>query len=181
MRIISGKYKSRTLITPSAEKKTRPTTDSARETIFNILGNRINFNKKICMDLFCGTGSLGIECLSRGAGKCYFIDFNISIIKQNIEKFNITGVSVIKKADALRFIKKFIPETDYNDFYVIFADPPYNYNAYEILIESAAKINCIFILEHSVQFIPDKKTDFFLLNRKSGITEFSIFDFRIKN
>lgn len=180
MRIIAGKYKSRTLATPSAVKKTRPTTDSARETIFNILGNRINFNNKICMDLFCGTGSLGIECLSRGAGKCYFVDFDISTIKQNIEKLDITGISVIKKADALRFIKKFIPEADYIDFYVIFADPPYNYISYEILLESAAKINCIFILEHSIQFIPDKKNDFFLLNRKTGITEFSLFDFRNK-
>ena len=178
MRIISGKYKRRTLVTPTAEKKTRPTTDSARETIFNILENRINFNNKICIDLFCGTGSLGIECLSRGAGKCYFVDLNISTIKQNAEKFNISGISVIKKTDALRFIKKFNTEEDYNDFYVIFADPPYNYISYEILLESAAKINCIFILEHSVQFIPDKKTDFFLLNRKTGITEFSIFDFR---
>ncbi|MBN1634281.1 MAG: RsmD family RNA methyltransferase [Ignavibacteria bacterium] len=181
MRIISGKYKSRTLITPSHREKTRPTTDSARETIFNILENRIDFNGKICIDLFCGTGGFGIEFLSRGGGKCYFVDLNITLIKQNIEKFNIADISVIKKADARRFIRKFAPEGDYADCYIIFADPPYNYNAYNNLLESAAKINCIFILEHSCQFIPDKKNNCFILNRKTGITEFSIFDFRIKN
>lgn len=181
MRIISGKYKSLTLITPSEDKKTRPTTDRARETVFSILENRISFEKKICLDLFCGTGSFGIECISREAGKCYFVDTDISLILRNNLKFNITRESVIKKTDALRFLKKFIPEPDYKDFYVIFADPPYFYNYYDNLIEYAAKINCIFIIEHSEQFIPDKKSNSFLLNRQAGKTEFSIFDFRIKN
>jgi 16S rRNA (guanine(966)-N(2))-methyltransferase RsmD len=178
MRIIAGKYKGRTLKPPPRSRKARPTTDSARETIFNIVESRFNTAGKIAVDLFCGTGGLGIECLSRGAAKCYFVDIDISLIKENVSALKIENISVIKKSDSLRFIKKFTPEEDYNDYYVIFADPPYTYSQYTELTEAAGKINCIFILEHSFQFIPDKSNNFLLLTRKSGITEFSIFDFR---
>jgi len=178
MRIIAGKYKGRTLKPPPRNKKTRPTTDSARETLFNILENRFNSEGKIAIDLFCGTGGLGIECLSRGAVKCYFVDIDISLIKENVSVLKIEDVSFIKKSDSLRFLKKFTAEENYNDYYIIFADPPYIYRQYIELKEEAGKINCIFILEHSVQFIPDKNDNHLLLTRKSGITEFSIFDFR---
>lgn len=181
MRVIAGKYKGRILKTPSLHKKIRPTTDSARETIFNILENKIRFHGKISVDLFCGTGSLGIECLSRGAIKCYFVDTDISLIMENISGLKIQDVSIIKKNDSVRFLKKFIPGNDYVNYFIIFADPPYIYKSYNELIEAAANINCIFILEHSVQFIPDIYKENFLLTRKSGVTEFSIFDFRKNN
>lgn len=178
MRIIAGKYKGRTLKTPPRHKKIRPTTDSSRETVFNILENRFSIKDKIAMDLFCGTGGLGIECLSRGAARCYFIDIDISLIKENTSLLKIQESSVIKKIDSLRFLKKFSPEENYKEYYLIFADPPYIYTQYTELTEAAAKINCIFILEHSVEFIPVADNKFLLLTRKSGITEFSIFDFR---
>ncbi len=178
MRIIAGKYKGRTLKPTLRHKKTRPTTDSARETVFNILENRFRLEGKIAVDLFCGTGGLGIECLSRGASKCYFVDIDISLIKENILSLKIQDNSVIKKSESLRFLKKLTQEDNYENYYLIFADPPYIYKQYTELTEAAAKINCIFILEHTDQFIPDKSNKFLLLTRKSGITEFSIFDFR---
>ena len=97
--------------------KIRPTTDKVRAALFSILGNKV-IDANI-LDLFAGTGSLGLEALSRGASKCTFVDLNIKTIIENtafVEKNKI----VIKKADTFRILKK--SEEAYD---LIFADPPY--------------------------------------------------------
>ena len=89
MRIISGIFKSRLIKSGKNIKNLRPTTDRSRESLFNILTNHIELNSKTCLDLFCGTGSFGLECISRGAGKVYFVDKRIDIVKKNVDVLKV--------------------------------------------------------------------------------------------
>ena len=81
MRIISGNYKG-TKLSSFDEKNIRPTSDRAKETLFNILNNLMDFEGMKCLDLFCGSGALGLEMISRGAESCVFVDKNIDAVKK---------------------------------------------------------------------------------------------------
>ncbi|MFA5405170.1 MAG: RsmD family RNA methyltransferase, partial [Ignavibacteria bacterium] len=126
MRIISGIYKGRTLKSPSVKNDIRPTTDRARETLFNILSNRIDFENKICLDLFCGTGSFGLEFISRGGSKCTFVDSDTKVIKDNVLLLDINERTSIIRNDAI----KYLLSCKENKFDIVFADPPYRYKDY---------------------------------------------------
>lgn len=121
MRIISGKYKGQLLNNFSADH-IRPTTDRVKETLFNILQNELPGAK--VLDLFAGTGNLGLEALSRGAEEVVFVESHpksLDIIRKNIEKLKITEKYTIVNKDVLRFLET-APNTTYD---VIFADPPF--------------------------------------------------------
>ena len=112
MRIISGKLKGNILNIPK-NKKTRPLKDSARENIFNLLthSNKVTFQfeKSKILDLYSGTGSFGLECLSRGAKNVYFIEKDkdaIKILEKNIEKLNIKNKVKIFSDDVFNLINK---------------------------------------------------------------------------
>ncbi len=179
MRIISGKYKGRNLKSPGNSLKVRPTTDRGKETLFNVLFNHINIEDIVVADLFCGTGGIGIEFLSRGAGFCYFVDSDISTVKKNIELLSLNEKHKLLKTDVLKFLincAEFFNETGLPD--VIFADPPYSYKNYEKLIDAVNKLNVFFILEHSgtlPETVWDTKK---ILHKKTGIVEFTFFDFK---
>lgn len=149
MRIITGIYKGRKIKSPKGLNKIRPTTDFTRETVFNILSNIIKFSDFQCIDLFCGTGSYGLECLSRGVNFCYFIDINTKLVSDNISLLKLDQVSTVKKSDAIRFMNNFV---DKKNKYIIFADPPYHYKNYGKLINHISAFNCIFLLEHDTNF-----------------------------
>ena len=131
MRIIAGKYRSRRLKTPGFLKEgrspqtVRPTSDRLRETLFNILGPSIT--DSLFVDLYAGTGAIGIEAISRGARDVFFIDrdpASISLVRQNLESLEISaGVEVIT-AEAERGLDKLAARHLIADF--IFLDPPYN-------------------------------------------------------
>ncbi len=175
MRIISGAYKSRILISPSSDK-VRPTSDRAKETLFNILNNRIDFEDITCMDLFCGTGNLGLECISRGASMCYFADENTDLVRENIKLLKAEDKSKIYKSNVLNFLKSFNErKTD-----LIFCDPPYEYNRYTELIGNiiSLQLKTLLILEHSVNFIADKDFEkYVILRKKIGTVNFTFFEF----
>jgi len=132
LRIISGTARGRKLLTPpQKDNSIRPTADRAREALFNILGPRVD-NSQV-LDLFAGTGALGLEALSRGAKRVILVDkghLAISIIEKNVSLFPVEdqrNKKVIVIKDNLQrptFLKKlpvdFIPQFD-----IIFADPPY--------------------------------------------------------
>jgi len=123
MRIIAGEYKSRK-IEPPAGVNIRPTSDRVKEALFNILGPRV-IGKRV-LDLFSGSGNLGIEALSRGAKSCVFVDNNqqcIRTIKSNLTSLGIEGNENVVLKDALKFIKD--PGGDEGVFDIIFVDPPY--------------------------------------------------------
>ena len=131
MRVIAGKYRSRLLYEISNEY-TRPTKDKNREMVFNVLGQY--FDGGVALDLFAGTGALGIEAISRGIDKCYFVDNNNlahNVIKENLKSLKI-DLSTLYKMDYRSFLSSY----SHLKFDLVFLDPPYNLNVcYEILNE----------------------------------------------
>lgn len=126
MRVISGILKGR-IIKGYDIDGTRPTMDRVKESIFSTIQNYID--ESVCLDLFAGSGNLGIECISNGANKCYFVDNNkiaINTIKENINSFKIESKSIVIKDDynnALNYFK-----TNGIKFDLVFLDPPYRFN-----------------------------------------------------
>lgn len=121
MRIISGKYKGHQLHQFSADH-IRPTTDRVKETLFNILQN--DLAEARVLDLFSGTGNLGLESISRGASEVCFVESHpksIEIIRKNIEKLKIAEGYKIINRDVIKFIQN-PPDTAFD---IIFADPPF--------------------------------------------------------
>ena len=123
MRVISGELKGR-VIKGFTLEGTRPTMDRVKESIFSSI--QLKVPNSICLDLFAGSGSLGIEAISNGSSKCYFVDSNkeaIKVLNQNINNFNINSKSVIIKSDYLEALKNF--KNKNIKFDIIFLDPPY--------------------------------------------------------
>ncbi len=133
MRIISGVYGGLQLAS-KLPPNIRPTTDLSRESLFNVLSNLLDFNSLSVLDLFAGTGALGIEAISRGASFVNFVDKSfqsISIIKMNLEKINIElNKYKINKQDVAKFLKN-----EQQNYDLIFADPPYDVNFFEEIIQ----------------------------------------------
>jgi len=128
MRIIGGKYKGKKLIQP-LDKTTRPLKDLVKESIFNIIqhSNKINIqieNSKV-LDLYAGSGSFGIECMSRDAKLVYFFEKHLNAIKilnQNINSLKKNSNFKLFEKDCLDFIAS---ESFTNNFNIIFLDPPF--------------------------------------------------------
>ena len=121
MRIIGGQFSKR-LIHPPKNLPVRPTTDLAKESLFNILRNKTDFQGKIALDLFSGTGSIAYEFASRGCEKVLAVDQNFQctqFIKNTAAEFGMQNLAAIR-SEAFRFIKS----TPFK-FDLIFADPPY--------------------------------------------------------
>jgi len=118
MRIISGQAGSRKIIVP--KEVARPSTDRLREALFSILGQRIEGAR--VLDLFAGSGALGMECLSRGARSCDFVDDNrgaTRVIEKNLTTLGLEGGRVVE-SDVFRFLRGRNGPYD-----LVFADPPY--------------------------------------------------------
>lgn len=121
MRVISGKYKGKILQGFNIEG-TRPTMDRVKESVFGSIQSYLK--DSICLDLFAGSGSLGIEALSNGASKCYFVDCNKEILKILENNLNNVEHSYIIKGKYDIALEKLKNEK----FDIIFLDPPYKYN-----------------------------------------------------
>ena len=122
MRIISGLYKSRKINAPK-NLPVRPTTDMAKESLFNILNNLYYFDEVSVLDLFAGTGNISYEFASRGAEQIICIDQNIGCIKfinETAEKFEMPIETI--KSDVFKFLEKASVQST-----IVFADPPYNF------------------------------------------------------
>lgn len=176
MRIISGKYKARRIQVP-ANIKARPTTDFAKEGLFNLLNNRIDFEEIEMLDLFAGTGGIGLEFISRGCKNVTSVDLNATqttFIYKNCTELGIKNL-IVHKADAFRFVSNTLQKFDF-----IFADPPYDLkNLTEIpdavFERKLLKEEGLFVLEHSA------KNDFsthpnFVEHRHYGNVNFSFFE-----
>lgn len=127
MRVIAGQYRSRPLRT-LAGMKTRPTSDRLRETLFNVLtaGDPQRLKGSVWIDLFAGTGAVGIEALSRGAGHVTFVDSSnaaTKVIRENLKALGIASGFEILESDVMRAVRH-LPATGRKaDF--VFVDPPY--------------------------------------------------------
>lgn len=154
MRIISGTLKGRLINVPQS-KDIRPTTDRVRETLFNLLNNRIDFEGIEVLDFYSGSGSLGLECISRGAKQVTFIERNFQIYKnllENIKSLKVETQCKVVKSEAVDYSKR-EPEKQYD---LIIADPPFFkddiYKVVEnILSNKYLKDEARMIIERSIQ------------------------------
>lgn len=125
MRIVAGKFRGRALLSP-ADLSIRPTADRVRESMFNILASRLgpNLDGKRVLDLFAGTGALGLEALSRGAAHVVFVDTGAEargLIRDHIEAFGVGGVTKLLRRDATALG----PAGTMGPMQLVFLDPPY--------------------------------------------------------
>lgn len=121
MRIISGTARGRRLKTPPSQA-IRPTTDRVREALFSILGS---IEGAVVVDAFAGSGALGLEALSRGAGRCYFFDTSrqaVEVIQENVERVGVEDRSVVRECSLVTGIETVVEDTP--DLW--FFDPPYD-------------------------------------------------------
>lgn len=175
MRIITGIYKGRRFDIPHTFKA-RPTTDFAKENIFNVLNSYIDFEGATALDLFAGTGSISLELLSRGCQQVVSIEKDRdhhAFIRQCVQKLGADN-SLVIRGDVFRYIKSCSQQFDF-----IFADPPYQLTELaqipDLIFEKGLlKEEGIFVLEHGAQ------NDFsnhphFVEHRKYGSVNFSIF------
>lgn len=137
MRIVGGKFRGRSLATPK-DQSIRPTSDRARESLFNILEHRFgeDLADAAVLDLFAGTGALGLEALSRGARTCLFVEQAAdarALIRQNIEALGLTGATRIFRRDA----SKLGSAGTRGPYSLVFLDPPYGRGLGEQALASA--------------------------------------------
>lgn len=175
MRVISGIYKHRRFDVPRTFKA-RPTTDFAKESLFNVLSNRIDLEGATALDLFAGTGSISIELLSRGCDRVASIEKDpdhYAFIKKVMETVK-TDKSLVVKGDVFKYLERCVEQFDF-----IFADPPYQLPELAeipslVLDRGILKPEGIFVLEHG------SKNDFkdnprFMFMREYGSVHFSFF------
>lgn len=176
MRIISGKNRGR-IIKPPKKLTARPTTDFAREGLFNILENNFHFEEVVVLDLFAGTGSIGLEFGSRGCKSVQMVDNNrlhVKFIQKLIEELNYPYAEVFLE-DAFVFIRNSI-----HKYHVIFADPPYSMAGSEeipdlIFEYGLLKVDGWLVFEHSAKLNFSDHFHFFK-HRKYGSVNFSFFN-----
>ena len=177
MRIISGKHKGRRLIAP-AKLPVRPTTDVAKEALFNILNNHYRISEINVLDLFSGTGNIAYEFASRGADNVTAVDANydcVKFIKKTAEELELSIITI--KSDVFKYLEKALIKAD-----IVFADPPYDLEKRdfskiaELVFQNLImKEEGMLIIEHS------KHTDLsdlehFRESRKYGSSVFSFFE-----
>src|SRR4051812_33717092 len=158
MRVIAGKFRSRKLNAPPGTD-TRPTSDRLRETLFNVVGPRVA--DSVWLDLYAGTGAVGIEAISRGARQVYFVESEkkaARIIRENLKSLDIEeGFEVLEReaAQAVRLLDAQVVQCDF-----VFIDPPYeSHGAYEQILGFVSQSRLIgaesvVIAEHDKHFDP---------------------------
>lgn len=154
MRVIAGKYKGRRLETV-ADNSVRPATDKVKGAIFNVLQSRVNWTLANVLDLYAGSGSVGIEALSRGAQKCIFVEKSrnaLQFLKSNIESIGASGEASVVYGDVDMFI-----DSSRVKFDVVFADPPYALEALKDIPNKIFEKNMItedgyLIIEHPTRY-----------------------------
>ncbi|WP_223700343.1 16S rRNA (guanine(966)-N(2))-methyltransferase RsmD [Sutcliffiella deserti] len=186
MRVVSGKLKGRQLKAVPG-MNTRPTTDKVKESVFNIIGPY--FDGGLALDLFGGSGSLGIEALSRGIDKVIFVDKDgkaIQTIKQNIEAFNLESSVEIYRNDAARALNAL--QKREVAFDLILLDPPYKRHQLEDLIHKISDYQLLskeglIMAEHSkeVELPVDLGTFTRTKQEHYGLTVISVYRFAVKD
>jgi len=163
MRIIAGKYRGRIIKMPDS-KLVRPTTDKVKESLFNILINQIDFEGiKVC-DIYAGSGSLGLEALSRGAAEVHFIEKNFPVQKNLSENIKALGAEKecrIFKMEAIAFSKLSL----HDKYDLILADPPFFKDDIHTVVKNLLEKDFLapegmIIIERSVQTEENDKFNF---------------------
>mgnify|MGYP002863755110 CR=1 FL=1 len=176
MRIISGKFRGRR-ITPPQNISARPTTDFAKESLFNLLQNRIDFQDIDVLDLFAGTGSISFECVSRGAREVIAVELahtQQKFIISTSKMLNIKNLTLVR-GDVFKYLNRC--ELKFN---LVFADPPYALAELttlpDIIFEKEMlREGGLFVLEHPAQY-DFSEHPHFLDHREYGSVNFTFFN-----
>lgn len=155
MRVIAGALRGRSIRPPNA-RDFRPTTDRVKETIFNILAHRMSFESSRVCDLFAGSGSLGIEALSRGAAHVSFVENGraaLPILRRNLSELGLESATSVVAESAERFLR-----ATAQTFELILADPPYAFDEHAALLDTVAARavlhrDGLFVMEHSARSV----------------------------
>ena len=173
MRIIAGTYRGRTLITVP-DLSLRPTTDRVKQTVFDILSNRIDLNGIKVLDLFSGSGSLGLEAISRGAESVTFIEKSpksMAVLKKNADTLGCSDRCTLYQADVFWYLKN-----AHRLYDLVFADPPYRLEAIgdipNAIFQSGVLRNGTYVfMEHSKESVIDlDETKYDILKKPFGQT-----------
>jgi len=175
MRIISGKYRGRS-INPPKNLRARPTTDFAKENLFNVLNNMIDFEDSDVLDLFSGTGSISYEFASRGARSVTAVEINAvhcDFIRRTARELGASNIYPVK-ANAFLYLKS-CPKS----FDVVFSDAPYDLEGSSEIVDLVLKGDIlkpdgIFIFEHSDRY-DFSENEYFCQLRRYGSVHFSMF------
>ncbi|WP_445721946.1 RsmD family RNA methyltransferase [Flavobacterium sp.] len=181
MRIISGKHKGRRIVAPK-KLPVRPTTDMAKEALFNIINNHFNFSDLNVLELFAGTGNIGYEFGSRGNTRVIAVDADygcISFIRKTATELELDITPI--KSDAFSYLERCNTTFD-----IIFADPPYNLSQenFEKIATQSFQKNILdeegmLIIEHSKHTKLDHVINF-SFSKHYGGTTFSFFQYEIE-
>ena len=180
MRIIGGKFKGRRFTPPAKNWPTRPTTDYAKEGLFNILMNNFDFTELKVLDLFGGTGNHSYEFISRGCKDVTYVDKFygcVAFVKKTAKELDIEDHIRIIKGDVFRFITSSSEDYDY-----IFAGPPYPLPNLDTIPDYIFKHQLLrpngwFVMEHNPHH-DFKEHPQYLMERHYGTTIFSVFSLK---
>ncbi|HAL56035.1 MAG TPA: 16S rRNA (guanine(966)-N(2))-methyltransferase RsmD [Bacteroidetes bacterium] len=169
MRIIAGEYRGR-FLTTVRDHSVRPTTDRVKQALFDLLTHRIDFTESSVLDLFAGSGSLGLEALSRGAHEVVFVEksrSSIEVLESNIAALDCSARCTIYPADVFWFLKN-----THRSYDLVFVDPPYKLESIGTLPSaiSASKVlkeGSYVIMEHSRESHVDVSPDSYEVMEKS--------------
>lgn len=172
MRIVGGEFRGRSLVAPKSQS-IRPTTDRTRESLFNIIGHAYpgSIDNTRVLDLFAGTGALGLEALSRGCRSAVFVESGVEgrgLIQRNIEALDMQGRARLFRRDAT----KLGPAGTSGPFGLVFADPPYGRGLGDRALASAARggwlePGALVVLEEAASAEPDPGNAFELLQTRA--------------
>ena len=145
--MVAGELRGRRIEAPPG-KDTRPTTDKVREAVFNALGSLDLVRDAVVLDLFAGSGALGIEALSRGAAEAIFVERDraaLRTLRDNLETLGLTGRTRVAQGDAMVMSRQFAAD-------LVLADPPYDFTAWEGLL---AVVDAPFVVAESGMALDD--------------------------
>lgn len=177
MRIIAGEFRSRVLVAPKGNA-TRPTTDRARESLFNVLNNLVSFDRIRVLDLYAGSGAFSFEALSRGAKHATLVERDrhaIIAIDANAKSLGVKDYVSVFHSDAIAFLRKQTKQFD-----LLFADAPYSDEQSRellptLLLERAARDGVCIIEHRSTDSIVLPKGSALLRELNAGEARFTIF------
>mgnify|MGYP000015246039 FL=1 len=175
MRIVSGKYKGRA-INPPRNLRARPTTDFAKENLFNVLGNLVDFEECDVLDLFAGTGSISYEFASRGARSVTSVEINpvhYDFIRSTARQLGIDNLYAVK-ANVFLYLRSCPKQFD-----IVFSDAPYDLSGSEAVVDlvlgdDLLRPGGLLIFEHSKKMDFSERSEFWQL-RSYGSVQFSFF------
>ncbi len=144
MRIVSGRFKGREIVSPAKNIDLRPTTDRAREAIFDVIRPEV---EGVCfLDLFAGSGAVGLEALSEGAKFVVFVEnnaFAVRTIQENIRILNVKGETAIVRRDVFKFLQTYSNKEVDMRFRLVFLDPPYKARLCDKVLSALANFGCL--------------------------------------